>query len=75
VNIEREMAKPVRNLECNCCGGPARGRQWWNRDDGYGMCVGCIAYVRSRGMDEETIRDYYGIEGIHWGVEEKRNAS
>ncbi len=61
---------PVTYLECCCCGGGTRGRQWWNRDDGYGMCVACIAYVRGRGMSEEEIRDLYGIDGIHWGVKE-----
>jgi hypothetical protein len=63
------MAKPVRELGCNCCGGYTRGRQWWNRDSGYGMCVECIAYVRKQGMGEDEIREYYGVEGIHWGVD------
>ena len=69
MNKEIELAKPVRGLECNCCGSfIPRGRQWWNRDHGYGMCVACIAYVRKRGMSEEEIVDLYGIEGIHWGL-------
>lgn len=58
---------PVRNLICSCCGGIARGRQWHNRDTGYGMCVDCIGYVRRMGMSEEEIRKNYGIEGVHWG--------
>lgn len=66
---DTELSKPVRDLECNCCGGSTRGRQWWNRDTGYGMCVACIAYVRSHGTTEEEIRNLYGIEGIHWGIQ------
>lgn len=60
----------IRNLYCNCCGAQTRGRQWHNRDTGYGMCTDCIAYVRSKGMPEEEIVDLYGQEGIHWGVKE-----
>lgn len=69
MTLEQERAKPIRDLACNCCGGYTRGRQWWNRDTGYGMCSKCIAWVRSRGMSEEEIRDLYGVEGVHWGVE------
>lgn len=64
------IAKPVRSLRCNCCGGDTRGRQWRNRDTGYGMCLDCITFVRKRGMPETEIRDLYGFEGIHWGVNE-----
>ena len=58
---------PVLTLECNCCAAATRGRQWWNRDTGFGMCVPCIAFVRKHGMSEADILDYYGVEGIHWG--------
>ena len=63
---------PIRNLQCCCCGALMRGRQWWNRDAGYGMCITCIRFVRSRGMSEEEIQSNYGLEGIHWGVIEER---
>lgn len=35
-----------RALSCCCCGSrPAPAlRQWWNRDNGYGMCGNCIEY-------------------------------
>ena len=58
---------PVLTLECNCCAAATRGRQWWNRDTGYGMCMSCIEWVRSRGMKEEESQNLYGIEGVHWG--------
>jgi hypothetical protein len=57
----------VRILECNCCGDQTRGRQWWNRDTGFSMCVPCIAFVRKQGMSEADILNCYGVEGIHWG--------
>ena len=66
----RELHKPVRTLECNCCGGRTRGRQWHNRDIGYGMCTDCIAHVRAKGMPESEIQDLYGFEAVHWGIPE-----
>jgi hypothetical protein len=66
----KQRSAPVRNLECCCCGETTRGRQWWNRDTGYGMCLKCIAYVRSHGDTDEQIHDCYGVEGVHWNIDE-----
>lgn len=63
-----KIQKPVGELGCACCGGCLRGRQWWNQDTGYGICDGCIEFVRKRGMSENDIRDTYGFEGVHWGI-------
>lgn len=60
---------PTESLECCCCGGGTRGRQWHNRDTGYGMCVSCIAYVKKRGMPDEEILENYGHKGVHYDVE------
>jgi hypothetical protein len=59
----------IRTLTCCCCGELTRGRQWWNRDTGYGVCAKCVAWVRLKGESEVDIRSNYGEEGIHWGVE------
>lgn len=64
------MSKP-RLLECCCCGSGTLGRQWWNRDTGYGMCPSCIAFVRRKGMSEEEIQCNYGMEGVHWNLPEQ----
>ena len=58
----------VRHLECCVCGALTIGCQWWNRDTGYGICVPCVDFVRKHGETEAQITDYYGAEGIHWGV-------
>jgi len=65
-----ECEKPVKELGCCCCGNATRGRQWWNRDTGYGICFDCIVWIRKDGMSEAEIRDNYGMEGVHWGVAE-----
>jgi hypothetical protein len=31
----------VKWLVCCCCGVYTLGRQWWNRDTGFGCCVDC----------------------------------
>lgn len=71
---EVDPAKRVgpRDLECCCCGEATRGRQWWNRDTGYGVCTACIAYIRSLGETEEQIKQNYGEQGIHWDVDENK---
>ncbi len=62
---------PTEQLTCCVCGAYTRGRQWWNRDTGYGICGECVAYVRGRGETEEQIRDYYGVAGVHYAVDTK----
>ena len=60
---------PIHTLICCCCGESTQGRQWWNRDTGFGMCGGCIARIRERGkMPEDEIRNLYGVEGVHYSV-------
>ena len=62
-NTQPVSIKPIRTLECCCCGAEAKGRQWWNRDTGYGICVPCG--VRYYANDESAV----GKRGIHWDVE------
>ena len=59
-----DQTRPVRYLTCCCCGDGTRGRQWWNRDKGFGICQKCVAYV-SKKESREEMRESYGIHGIH----------
>lgn len=66
---------PIRELACCCCGGIAHGRQWHNRDTGYGICIACIRWFRNDKKkngepreSESEIRDLYGVEGRHFNV-------
>lgn len=73
----RDENTPIRALTCCCCGSETRGRQWWNRDTGYGICPDC--YNRqAKKEDVKTLDSYYGKPGFHhsithsaapWGVE------
>ena len=72
-NYDMERAKPVVWLRCACCGAGVEGRQWWNRDTGYGVCVGCAEWMESRReskphLESEPVSRLYGVRGIHWGL-------
>ena len=63
------MNKPIRRLECCCCGASTRGRQWWNRDTGYGLCGKCAESIKARGRETtEEFERLYGREGGHYNV-------
>jgi hypothetical protein len=51
-------------LMCACCGGEAPGRQWWNRDKGYGVCARCFERtVKAEGLAMAVFR--YGRPGVN----------
>jgi hypothetical protein len=59
-------AKP-RRLTCCCCGERTTGRQWWNRDTGYGLCSACIPLWLRHGLQYLTSTN--GIRGIHFDID------
>ena len=62
--------QPIRNLTCCVCGEGTRGRQWHNRDTGFGVCKKCVEWVKSRGETDANVHSYYGVEGVHYNIEE-----
>lgn len=57
----------LANLICNCCGQYIKGKQWWNRDEGYGICKSCGEEQADRyGLAQVELDN--GKKGIHWGV-------
>lgn len=58
-----------RRLTCAVCGDFAgRWEQWFNQDTGFGVCISCVNWMRDRGTTDDQLRDYYGTEGVNWGV-------
>ncbi len=57
--------RKLKWLTCCCCGLDHKGRQWYNRDTGYGLCNNCAVE-----LEEETsaanMKECYGIKGIHY---------
>ena len=60
---------PIKTLTCCCCGEQTKGRQWWNRDTGFGLCSPCAERIALR-EDKETMKSCYGQEGIHYSIKE-----
>lgn len=78
------MAKGTKYLGCACCGTGVMGRQWYNRDTGYGVCKSCADANTERygeGSKEtsepcdSTTYSLYGVRGYHFSLEEERNDS
>jgi hypothetical protein len=67
MDIAREQTKQIRWLTCCCCGSETRGRQWWNRDTGYGLCPACIPLC-SRCATPEDMGSLYGVRGVHYDI-------
>ncbi len=52
-------------LICCCCGLKFKGRQWHNRDTGYGLCNKCATEFKNT-EHADTMKSHYGIEGVHY---------
>lgn len=59
--------KEIQTLTCCCCSNQTEGRQWWNRDKGFGLCPQCAEMI-SKKEDEQTMKECYGNKGIHYSV-------
>lgn len=59
-----ETDKVVR-LICCCCGAVTTGRQWHNRDTGFGLCGSCAISIKNKETAEE-MRSNYGVDGVHY---------
>lgn len=59
----------TRQLACCCCGGGAIGRQWWNRDHGFGLCANCVDYCVGDDLPLGVTTESYGVRGFHFDTE------
>jgi hypothetical protein len=66
-NKPKSHSNPIRHLTCACCGAETKGRQWHNRDKGYGVCSDCIETMKRRETPEHLL-ECYGYEGVHYNV-------
>ena len=60
----------IRTLTCSCCGARTKGRQWHNRDTGFGLCSKCAHWIRTRMngkyYDPAEFERCYGKSGVHY---------
>lgn len=57
-----------KDLICSCCGTYARGRQWGNRDTGYGLCTRCADWLPGQGYGPDEMYRLYGARGVHYDL-------
>lgn len=65
---EIESTKKIVFLECCVCGNETRGRQWSNRDTGYGVCERCAAEELETISTDKDMKNFvrmYGYTGLH----------
>lgn len=63
-NITEGIA-PIRRLRCCCCDSSTMGRQWHNRDTGFGFCQACASRLKEKYSAQEML-NLYGGEGYHY---------
>lgn len=66
-DYEAERKKPIKWMECSCCGDGYSGRQWWNQDVGYGVCNNCVTDV-GESSRVGAVSNNFGITGVHFLV-------
>ena len=67
--VKQYRAAKLKRLLCSCCGTHTMGRQWRNRDDGHGLCCGCIDFTKQGVTPLEHIQ-CYGLAGVHYDLVE-----
>lgn len=65
------MGSMIKYLTCACCGESTKGRQYWNRDTGFGLCDSCADYIEEKEGKEYLVQNY-GKDGIHIRVKGAR---
>ena len=73
-NVPYEALKPmppvpIKELECCCCGRETLGRQWWNMDTGFGLCVKCADRF-SKSEHAHDMKKSHGNLGFHYATSE-----
>jgi hypothetical protein len=71
--VSEKLSRPKR-LQCCVCGESTIGRQWWNRDTGFGICSGCAESEAAR-VPAEEMTDCYGMAGVHYNVNGENDAA
>ena len=55
------------SLICCCCGKYTKGKQWWNRDKGFGLCKSCHTWIEKKETAKYML-SCYGIKGINCAI-------
>jgi hypothetical protein len=62
------MKRP-KLMICCCCGSGCMGRQWWNRDTGYAICVACAdQWAANPKVGPKELARSCGVRGVHYAI-------
>jgi len=64
-SLSVNVLQPTEYLTCCCCGSETAGRQWWNRDTGFGLCQDCIKLNGVDSVAYGKTADSFGVRGYH----------
>lgn len=70
------LSQPIVRMECACCGNSVKGRQYWNQDDGYGLCNDC-ANSKHFATNTEAQTGYnlaHGYAGVNFLIDPTADA-
>lgn len=65
--MSNQLLSPIKRLRCSCCGEDTFGRQWYNRDIGFGLCHSCADRIEQK-ENFEYMERCYGVKGVHYYV-------
>lgn len=73
-NYASERRRPIKWMECTCCGESYQGRQWFNQEPGYGLGDCCLD-LHNADPTPGAESECYGVAGIHFLIDqaEKEN--
>ncbi len=69
-DLGKSLSLPLPKVSykvCSCCGAATQGRQWPNRDKGFGLCLECVPFT-ARGYTASEHASIYGYRGIHFDI-------
>lgn len=70
-SVKGQPLPRIQTLLCACCGAVTQGRQWHNRDTGYGLCETCVPFVADKTEDLER---GYGFPNVHYAIHPNQGA-
>lgn len=54
-------------MTCCICGSYCKKmKQWYNRDNGYSICKGCVRAEKRHGTSDAELHELYGEACIHY---------
>ena len=67
---ECDRTAPIVRLICSCCTEQTTGRQWYNRDKGFGLCPSCAERIALRQTPAQMLQNY-GHPNVNYFIKDE----